>query len=127
MNGMTWELRKSVSLTALGLGLIFCAVSFVFVENYSPAALGIIFGTLISILNFNLLAKTTEKIAGMTPQQAQMKVTINYVIRYGIYGIVLVISIKAPYLNPIGTVAGLLTCIAALYITQILQNKKRIK
>lgn len=122
---MTWELRKSISLTALGLGAIFCLFSVIAVESYLPAVLGVIFGTLISVLNFNLLAKTTEKIAGMNPQQAQMKVTVNYVIRYVIYGVVLFISIKAPYLNPIGTTAGFFTCIIALYITQILQNKKR--
>ena len=122
---MTWELRKIISLTSLGLGVIFCLVSFIAADRYSPAVLGIVFGTLISVLNFNLLAKTTEKIAGMDPQRAQMKVTVNYIIRYAIYGIVLFISIKAPYLNPIGTAAGFFTSILALYITQILQNRKK--
>lgn len=125
MNGMTWELRKTISIAALVLAVVFCLISIIFVENYSSAILGIIFGSLISILNFNLLAKTTEKIAGLSAQQAQMKVTANYVIRYGIYAVVLFISIKAPYINPIGTVAGFLTSIFALYITQIFYNRKK--
>lgn len=71
--------------------------------------LGIIFGSLIAILNFRLLALTLEKSVTMPPSKAQMYVSIRYMLRMLIVAIVLMVSAKAPYINLLTTALGLLS------------------
>lgn len=70
-------------------------------------ALGLVFGTLISMLNFRALALTLEKAVTMDPRRAQIYASSRYFIRFMTTGIVLFISIKANYLNVLGTIIGL--------------------
>ena len=71
--------------------------------------LGLIFGTLIAILNLRLLAITISKTISMPSTKAQIYSAGQYMIRMGIMAVVLFISAKAPHLNIIGTAIGLLS------------------
>lgn len=123
MNGMSWGLRKTVSIIAIILLVVLCLLSFIFFQEDLSVVKGLIFGALISILNFHLLAVVSERALNKNSGQIQTMMVINYLIRYAIYGITLLVAVKTPDINPIGTVIGLFTCIIALYITQIFHTK----
>lgn len=74
-----------------------------------PMLLGIIFGSIIALLNFRLLAITIEKAVGMPAHKAQIYAGSRYILRMTITGVVLMVSVKAPHLNIFGAALGLLS------------------
>ncbi|NLK72879.1 MAG: ATP synthase subunit I, partial [Clostridiales bacterium] len=84
-------------------------------------------GTLIAVLNFNLLSNTMEKAAQMAPERAQRYASSKYYIRFAIYGVVLYISIIAPYINEVGTIIGLLTVKLVILIMYAFNDKNYYK
>lgn len=71
--------------------------------------LGLIFGTLIAVLNFRLLAITIQKTVTMPVSRAQIYSASQYMLRMTITGVVLLVSVKAPYLHVVGVAIGLLS------------------
>lgn len=74
-----------------------------------PMILGLLFGTLIAMLNFRLLAITINKSVTMPASKAQIYSTSQYMLRMLITGVVIFVSVKAPYLHVIGVAIGLLS------------------
>ena len=74
-----------------------------------PMVLGLIFGTLIAILNLRLLAISVSKALSMPSTKAQIYSSSQSLIRMGIMAVVLFVSAKAPHLNIVGTAIGLLS------------------
>jgi len=122
MNGLSADLRKTVSIGAAIIGVIACVVSAVIAENSLGMAISVVIGTCVAILNFNLMALAGEKAIEMEPSKAKTKMTINYLIRYAIYIVTLIVVIKFTPLSPIGVVVGFFTSILALYLTQVLNT-----
>lgn len=69
---------------------------------------GILFGSIISILNFRLLAISIEKTVSMPPAKANVYAGLQYIIRMSIIVVILLVSVKQPHINIIGTALGLL-------------------
>ena len=88
--------------------LILLGLAITFNLNKSMA-LGLIFGTLIAILNLRLLAITVSKTVSMPSTKAQIYSASQYLIRMATMAVVLFISAKAPHLNIVGTAIGLLS------------------
>ncbi|OYT16387.1 MAG: hypothetical protein B7C24_08110 [Bacteroidetes bacterium 4572_77] len=110
--------------------LLFTVVSLIslFVLNEPKKFfIGLLFGTLISILNFIELSKTIERAVTMPPAKAQVYSTIRYFIRYFIMGVVLFVSLKADYINVMGTVIGLLLIKLVVLTTNLLNDKEYYK
>lgn len=74
-----------------------------------PMFLGLLFGTLIAMLNFRLLAITINKSVTMPVSKAQIYSSAQYMMRMLITGVVIFVSVKAPYLHVIGVAIGLLS------------------
>lgn len=70
--------------------------------------LGLIFGSTIAILNFRLLAIAVRKSVTMPVSRAQIYYSSQYILRMTITGVVLLVSVKAPYLEILGVAIGLL-------------------
>jgi len=124
--GLSADIRKYVSIAAVVIGAVICLVCLIFVKNKTGMLIGVPVGTLVAIVNFNIMALAGEKAIEMTPSKARTKMTTNYIIRYAIYIVVLVAAIKLPLISPIGVVLGFLTSIVALYLIQVL-NKPGIR
>ncbi len=124
--GLSADIRKYVSIAAVVIGAVICLVCLIFVKNKIGMLIGVPVGTLVAIINFNIMALAGEKAIEMTPSKARTKMTTNYIIRYAIYIVVLVAAIKLPLISPIGVVLGFLTSIVALYLIQVL-NKPGIR
>ncbi|RDY23571.1 ATP synthase subunit I [Romboutsia maritimum] len=89
--------------------------------------LGIIFGSIIGLLNFRLLAITIEKAVDMPVNKAQIYTASRYVLRMTIVGIVLIVSAKAPYLSIVGVAVGLLSPKFVILAKKLLIDKLKRK
>lgn len=78
--------------------LILLALAITFNLN-KQMVLGLVFGTLIAILNLKLLAITINKTVSMPSTKAQIYSSSQYLIRMAIMAVVLFVSAKAPHLN----------------------------
>lgn len=111
--GETWDLQVRIAKNVLILNFIINIIvligSFFFKIGVKEFAVGNIFGVLIAILNFRLLALTTEKAVTLPPNKAQTYAGFRYVVRYTITIAVLFIALKADYINALGTVIGLIS------------------
>jgi len=119
--------RNQIVALSLILGGVIAFLLGVFLENKIGIILGVIFGTLIAILNFLELEKTLIKASKMTPRKAQSYTTKHYFIRYLITGLVVLISIKANYINEFGTIIGLLLLKFVIIITNLFNDKEYFK
>lgn len=94
--------KRAIILLALIVGIF--AVIF---KDPQPLIMGMIFGALISMLNFKLLDNTINKAVKMPPHTATGFTIAHYFARYIIYFVVLIVAAKADYLNLIATIGGL--------------------
>lgn len=102
---LVFNIGKRVMILVLLLSGIF---AFLFKEP-KPIILGLIFGSLISILSLKLMDNTISKAINMSPGKASGYTIAHYFARYIIYLIVLLVATKAEYLNLLSTLGGLLT------------------
>lgn len=102
-------------------------VGILLVKPPMPFLTGLLFGTIISLLNFRLLSLTMKKAVEMQPHQAQVYATTRYMIRYFIIGMVLYISIKAEYIHVLGTFLGIITLKFVILKKELFNNKQYFK
>jgi len=90
-----------------------------------PYLLGLLFGTVLGILNFRQLGATIEKAVAMAPAKAQSYATIHYFIRFSLVAVAILVSILSEQIQVLGTVAGLLTVKLVIYMTQLLSASSK--
>ena len=111
------DISKGIVKCVLVLDLIIIGILLATATFNKAAVLGLLLGSVFSIINFRLLAITIEKAVEMDPGRAQMYAGTRYMVRLLITGIIVLLALKAPYLNVITTLVGLfLSKIAALYV-----------
>ena len=103
--------------------LILLALAITFNLN-KQMVLGLVFGTLIAILNLKLLAITINKTVSMPSTKAQI---YSSLIRMAIMAVVLFVSAKAPHLNIVGTAIGLLSTKFVILTQKLLIEKVKRK
>ncbi|MBK5252310.1 MAG: ATP synthase subunit I [Peptostreptococcaceae bacterium] len=108
------------TLTAIA---IMGGISIFFLKEPLAFALGLVFGGLIGILNFVDLARTLERAVRMRMDKAKTFTALKYFIRYITMIIVLFVSIKADYINVIGTIIGLLLIKFVVLATNLFNNR----
>ena len=92
-----------------------------------PMLIGIIFGSIIAVLNFRLLALTLEKAVNLPPGKAQAYTGVRYMIRLTITAAALIVSIKNPNLHIIGTAIGLISTQVVIFIKTLIASKFKRK
>lgn len=102
-NKLVFKIAKRTIVLVLLIGGI---LSFVF-SDPKPIVLGLLFGSIISMLNLKLLDNTITKAVQMPSNRAMIYSISHYFARYIIYFIVLIVAAKADYLNLIATIGGL--------------------
>ncbi|MCR8746060.1 ATP synthase subunit I [Romboutsia lituseburensis] len=109
---MHTKLREEVNYVTKGVIVydLIVMVLLLITSTFSKSMLlGLLFGTMIAILNFRLLAITINKSVTMPASKAQIYSTSQYMLRMLITGVVIFVSVKAPYLHVIGVAIGLLS------------------
>ena len=99
--------KLKVVRNAIFIVATIAALSVIFYEDWTEVVIGLSFGLLISVLCFELLSASISKAVSLDPGKAQVYAGSRYFIRLLIYAVVLLISIKADYINVIGTILGL--------------------
>lgn len=100
----TVVVKNAILITAVG-----AILTFFLSKNYIPYLMGMLFGFLIAVLCFQQMSMAILKAVNLPPEKAQIFIGIRYFIRLFIYGLVIYISIKADYINLLGTIFGLLS------------------
>ena len=100
----TVVVKNAILITAVG-----AILTFFLSKNYIPYLMGMLFGFLIAVLCFQQMSMAISKAVNLPPEKAQIFIGIRYFIRLFIYGLVIYISIKADYINLLGTIFGLLS------------------
>jgi hypothetical protein len=127
---MNDALRKQVREINKGVIIIdlIAAILIIFLSNSQKEMLtGLLFGSIIAILNFRLLAISLQKSVTYPPAKAQIYSTSRYIIRIFIVGVVLFVSAKSPNISIIGTAIGLLSTKFAILGKTILIDKLKRK
>lgn len=113
---MNKELILKVSRGVLICSLFIIGIIFFIFDNPKPIILGYVFGASISVLSFYLLNDSASKLVLMEPSAAKRKAHSNYILRYSIYFIVLLVSAVADYLNPLAAFLGLTMVKNSIYL-----------
>ncbi|WP_419725853.1 ATP synthase subunit I [Terrisporobacter petrolearius] len=113
------EITKGICIYAIIIGIISLVIS----KQPIHVILGVVFGSIIAILNFRLLAITLEKAADMPPGKAQAYSGIRYLIRMFIVAVVLFVSVKNPNIHVIGTVLGLISTQIVIFIKKLIISR----
>lgn len=106
---------------------ILSLLSLVVFDYPKPIALGLVFGGIVGILNFKLLEKSVSKSVTMTASKASSYSFRQYMIRYSIWFLVLLVSALADYLNILSTLVGLLLVKLVIIIDYTFFNKLQEK
>lgn len=118
---------KYIAKGVLIFNLIALAIFFIISALNMKIFLGLIFGTIISVLNIILLAKSIEKSVTMPANKAQIYTTSTYLLRMFIVAIVLIASVKVPNLSLIGVVIGLISPKFVILLKPFITNKPNRK
>lgn len=113
------EVSKGICVYAVIVGLI----SFIISKEPIHIILGVVFGSIIAILNFRLLAITMEKAVDYSPGKAQAYSGIRYLVRMFIVAAVVFVSVKNPNINVIGTVLGLISTQIVIFIKKLIISR----
>lgn len=113
----TTIVKNAIIITAVG-----AVITFFVSKNYMPYLTGMLFGFLIAVLCFQQLSMAISKAVNLPPGKAQIFVGTRYFIRLIIYGMVIYISIKAEYINLIGTLYGLLSIKLSIILSGIFKK-----
>ncbi len=102
------QVQKKIVKGAIILNTIVSLGAAFLMETPKPFVIGVLFGTIVGILNFRLLYLSLNKAVKMPPHRAQVHAATNYLMRYILIGVVLFVSIKRAHINVLGTIVGLI-------------------
>ena len=126
------DVKVSNEVKAITVGVpIFDVVAIVIlliISKFSfPMLIGIIFGSVIAVLNFRLLALALEKAVDLPPGKAQAYTGIRYMVRLTITAAALIVSVRNPHLHIIGTAIGLISTQVVIFIKTLVTSKFKRK
>jgi len=85
--------------------------------------LSILLGSFTSLWAMSMLSKSATQVLKLDEKEAKRKTVINYLIRYVVYAIVLVVAQLSNNLNIIGVAIGLISFKAILYINLFIERQ----
>ena len=127
---MDVKVSKEVKAVTLGVPIfdIAAVIVLMLISKFSmPMLVGIIFGSVIAVLNFRLLALTLEKAVNLPPGKSQAYTGVRYMIRLTITAAALIVSVKNPNLHIIGTAIGLISTQVVIFIKTLIASKFKRK
>ena len=127
---MDVKVAKEVKAVTAGVPIfdVVAVILLMVISQFSiPMLMGIIFGSIIAVLNFRLLELTLEKAVNLPPGKAQSYTGVRYMIRLTITAAALIVSIKNPNLHIIGTAIGLISTQVVIFIKTLIASKFKRK
>ena len=118
---------KEVNIGVLIFDIVAIIVLMTLFKFNMPMFIGVVFGSVIAVLNFRLLALTLEKAVDLPPGKAQVYTGVRYMIRLTIVAAALIVSVRNPNLNIIGTAVGLVSTQVVIFIKTLIISKFKRK
>jgi hypothetical protein len=115
---------KRLILQILAISFLIGVIGLFFVNEPLVWVKGLLFGTIFSILRLLLINATIKKAIKMTFIKAKNYTISQYYIRYFITALLLFIAALEPSISLAGTIIGLFTIKASVYLTLITDKKK---
>ncbi|MEG0180409.1 MAG: ATP synthase subunit I [Peptostreptococcaceae bacterium] len=103
--------------------ILVSVIAFLLSKQTISIVLGVVFGSIIAILNFRLLALTMEKSIDLPPSKAQVYTASRYSIRMFIVAAVVFVSVKNPNINVLGTILGLVSTQIVIFVNKLFITK----
>ncbi len=116
MNLSKLNYQVRIMLKALLFSFILSVFIIVILPDPKKHVYGLVFSTLITILNFRLMCISIEKAICMSQKKIRAFIATNYGIRTFIYGIVLAIAFIADYLSFYTAIIGLFSIRIIIFI-----------
>ena len=113
------DVTKGICIYTLIVSIILLIVT----KSRMEMITGLIFGSIIAILNFRLLAISMEKAMNFSPNKAQIYTASRYLVRMFIITIVIFVSVKNQNIHVIGTVLGLISTQIVIFVRNLLISK----
>lgn len=121
-------LKKNLLIVYMILfSLIIEIIGILLVNNKMSFTKGILFGLIFSILKLSLMKHTIEKAVMMPEGKAQKYTNVQYMIRYILTGIVLLVAALEPSIDLIGVFFGLLSMKVAAYMQFFINKRNEAK
>lgn len=118
------DVNKALIKSIIILGFIGFGIGAFFVQEILYYGLGVIIGTLTSVVKVIFLEKALDKAVGMKPQDAENYTRLQYSARFFLTIVVIVIAAIAPFINMIGVLVGLVLVHPAVYLTNLLRKEE---
>lgn len=118
--------KNAMVIYMILFSIIVYIIGILLVNNKLSWTFGMLFGLVFAILKLKLMENTFTKALQMPEAKAQKYANVQYMIRYVLTGIVLVVAALEPSINLLGVFFGLFSMKAAVYM-QLLLDKKREK
>lgn len=119
---MSTTLKQIIS-TVLALSFIALGVGFFVVKDIKAFVIGLVFGTIFSILKLILTEKTLNKAMDMQDVKAANYCRLHYTLRYFLTFAVLLVAVFKHF-NLVAVVIGILLPVPAGYIVNIKMKKE---
>ena len=119
---MNKDILQKVHKRTIILSLFIIGICFFVFEDPKPIILGYIFGTLTSMLGFQLIYNTMTKAMTMVPESATSYTRKHYTYRLIMYAVVMAVAIFADYLNFVFVLVGLLMTKVVIYLSTVLDK-----
>ncbi len=92
-----------------------------------PLVMGLIFGSLIAVLNFIELSRTLQRAVHKKKAEASAYVTFKYFVRFAIMAVVLYVAATNDAISLLGAIIGLLSVKVVVYATNLFNDKNYFK
>ncbi len=99
--------QRKIIIRALALALILSGIILLIFPNPKQYIYGLVFSTSINVLNFRLMGITFEKALNMSQKRIMPYIMSQYLLRYFIYAIMLIVSAVADYISFYTAILGL--------------------
>jgi len=109
--GVTRDIQVRVTRGIIAFNSIVIIIGIIigmaFSKNWKPFVLANIYGSIAAILNFRLLAISTEQAITMESSKVPRFAGVRALVRLFITGMVLYVALTSEHINAIGTIIGL--------------------
>ena len=120
---MSYTCKKLSTVIAV-LGLIALVVGLFFAGNKIYWIVGIVLGTVASLIKVYMLERTLDKAVDMDPKNANNYTRANYTMRLVVSVVIVVLACIVEQINVVGVLIGLLLVQPAAYITNFITSNK---
>lgn len=120
---MSYTCKKLSTVIAV-LGLIALVVGLFFAGNKIYWIVGIVLGTVASLIKVYMLERTLDKAVDMDPKNANNYTRANYTMRLVVSVVIVVLACIVEQINVVGVLIGLLLVQPAAYIANFITANK---